>query len=257
MRLGADERSEERFDELLAAGQSAVDVMFGWLDAGLEFDRTVPAFVGSLFAIRSTRNLKAVQLLCAAGYAVEAQTLLRNMVEDAVTLGYISTKPDKLAKDWLSFENPRLASETDLLAILQEDVPDTVPAPVPERAKFSRWTRLSLFAMAERADRATPGIAEYLEYVYPVLSDRAHGNISSSTSYAKAHPDGTLEALYKPSARQVDITLCNAVTVALTTAERAKALGVDLDLTALEQTERDVYAACGMSEGPPPIGDEG
>ncbi|MDZ4654738.1 MAG: DUF5677 domain-containing protein [Coriobacteriia bacterium] len=243
--------SDVRFDGIIAAGESAVATMFGWLDDELEFDRTVPAFVGSLFTIRSARNLKAVHLLCTAGYAVEAQTLLRNMVEDAVTLGYISTKPEKLAKDWLSFENPRLASGTDLLAMLQQDPTEEIDTATPEPTRFARWTRLSLFAMAKRADAVVPGIAEYLDYVYPVLSDRAHGNTSSSTSYAKAHPGGTLEALYRPSASQVDITLCNAVTVALATVERAKALGVKLDFTPLEQAERDVYAACGLPVGPP------
>lgn len=243
-------------DEILAAGDAAVAVMFAWLDEGLEFARTVPGFVGSLFTIRSARSLKAVQLLCAAGYAVEAQTLLRNMVEDAVTLGYISTKPEKLALQWLSFENPRLASGPDLLAMLRQDGPESIAPPV-DRPRFERWTRLSLFAMAERADRVMPGIAEYLAYVYPVLSDRAHGNTSSSTSYAIAHPDGTLEALYEPSPRQVDITLCNAVTVALATVERSNALGVDLDLSPLEQAERDIYLASGLSVGPPPITGEG
>lgn len=242
-----------RFNELIAAGQSAVQVAFGWLDSGLEFERTTAGFVGSLFLIRGARNLNAIQLLCKAGYAVEAQTMLRTMVEDAVTLSYISTKPDKLAEDWLTFENPRLAQSLELLAKTRGQEP---AQDAPERPRFARWTKLSLFQMADKADRATPGIAEYLDFVYPVLSDRAHGNTSSSPSYAKTYADGTLEALYKPSPSQVDITLCNAVTVALTTAERAQALGVTLDLAALEQAEREVYTACGLAVGPPPINDE-
>lgn len=243
--------SVARFDDLIAAGQNAVDIVFGWLDDGLEFERSTPGFVGSLFLIRGARNLNAVQLLCKAGYAVEAQTMLRTMVEDVVTLSYISTKPDKLAKDWLTFENPRLAQSLELVAKAHgHDVEDT------DRPRFARWTRLSLFQMAEKADLAAPGIAEYLDFVYPVLSDRAHGNTSSSTSYARTHPDGTLEALYRPSPSQVDITLCNAITVVLTMAERAQMLGVTLDLTALEQTERDVYTVCGLPVSPPPMDHE-
>lgn len=242
--------SLDRFNDIVAAGRSATAVMFGWLDAGLEFERSTEGLVGSLFLIRAARNLNAVHMLCEAGYAVEAQTMLRTMVEDVVTISYISTKPEQLATDWLTFENPRLAQSLELLAKAHGLAPDTEPV---ERPRFARWTRLSLFAMAEKADTVTPGIAEYLDFVYPVLSDRAHGNTSSSTSYARAYPDGTLEALYKPSPTQVDVTLCNAVTVALTTAERAKALGVSLDLSPLEDVERTIYAACGLPVGPPPI----
>ncbi len=242
-----------RFNDLIAAGEAGVRIAFGWLDEGLEFERTTQAFVGSLFLIRGARNLNAVQILCKAGYAVEAQTMLRTMVEDVVTLSYISTKPEKLAEAWLTFENPRLAQSLELLAKANgHDIADTV-----ERPRFARWTRLSLFQMAEKADRVTPGIAEYLDFVYPVLSDRAHGNTSSSPSYARTYADGTIEALYKPSPAQADITLCNAITVVLTTAERARALGVSLDLSALEQAERAVYAACGLMEGPPPVSDRG
>jgi len=245
-----------RYNDLLAAGREAIGVMFGWLDVGLTFERTTPALVGSLFLIRGARNLNAVQLLCDAGYAVEAQTMLRTMVEDVVTLSYISTKPEKLAEDWLTFENPRLAQSLEMLDKVRREQLGEKTADTAERPRFARWTRLSLFGMAEKADKVTPGIAEYLDFVYPVLSDRAHGNTSSSTSYAKAYPDGTIEALYRPSPSQVGITLCNAVTVAVTTAERAAALGVDLDLSALEDAERAIYTACGLPVNPPPVDDQ-
>jgi len=246
--------SLDRVKHVLAAGRSATEVMFGWLDAGMKFEPSTEGLVGSLFLVRVARNMNAVQLLCDAGYAVEAQTMLRTMVEDVVTISYISTKPAKLAEDWLTFENPRLAQSLELLAKAQGLLPEEES---PERPRFARWTRLSLFAMAEKADKVTPGIAEYLDFVYPVLSDRAHGNTSSSTAYARALPNGVLEALYKPSPSQVDVTLCNAVTVALTTCERAQALGVTLDLAPLEAVERTIYKACGLPVGPPPIQDKG
>ncbi|MBN2823437.1 MAG: hypothetical protein JXR33_09650 [Coriobacteriia bacterium] len=241
-----------RFARLIAASKSAVQIAFAWLDEGLEFERTTQAFVGTLFLIRGARNFNAVQILCEAGYAVEAQTMLRTMVEDVVTLSYISTKPEKLAEAWLTFENPRLAQSLELLAKAHgQNIPEG-----NERPRFARWTRLSLFQMAEKADRVTPGIAEYLDFVYPVLSDRAHGNTSSSTSYARTYADGTIEALYKPSPAQADITLSNAITIVLTTAERAQALGVTIDLTPLEAAEREIYAACGLAAGLPPVAGE-
>ncbi|GAB4287076.1 MAG: hypothetical protein Kow0067_11570 [Coriobacteriia bacterium] len=243
-------RPGEQHEALFAAVRRALDVGFGWLDAGLEFEHGVPAFVGSLFVIRCLRNLNAVRLLCEAGYAVEAQTLLRGMVEDAVTLGYISTDAEKLAQRWLSFENRRLATGAEIAAALRQG--SEPEAPVAEtdtqrdKPRYERWTRLSLNQMAKRADRVMPGILEYLGYVYPILSDRAHGNTSASSSYARAHPDGTLEARYLPSGEQVAITLVNAMTIAVATLDRAADLGVDLDLAAFEEAERAVYETAGL-----------
>ncbi len=181
-------------------------------------------------------------VLCEEGWAAEAQTLLRAMVEDMVTLAYVSTDPDKLAGDWLAFENRRLPDREELFAAFTGAEP-------PERAdrpRYERWTRFSFNQMADRADRVVPGLTEYLGYVYPILSDRAHGNTSASGMYLRMHPDGSLEPLYLPSDTQVAITLCNAVTAAYTTAERAAALGVTLDPEPIEAAERRMYAACGL-----------
>ena len=46
--------------------------------------------------------------------------------------------------------------------------------------------------------------------------------------------------------------MCNAVTAALTTAERARALGVEVELEPIEDAERRIYEACGMPVGSVP-----
>lgn len=219
------------------------------LDDGLVLEDTPPAFLASIFLVRSARNLAAVIVLCEAGWAPEAQTLLRAMVEDVVTLAYISTDPDKLSAAWLGFENRRLPDREELYAAFT----GAEPPDRSDRPRYERWTKLSFNAMAERADAAVPGLTEYLGYVYPILSDRAHGNTSTSGMYLRMHPDGALEPLYLPSDSQIAITLCNAVTAAYTTAERAAALGVTIDLGTIESAERRIYEACGLpvAEGAP------
>lgn len=213
------------------------------LDAGLEVENSPGAFVSSLFLVRCVRNLAAVLVLCDAGWAPEAQTLLRAMVEDMVTLSYISTDPDTLAGKWLTFENRRLPDAEELAAAFAgREMPER-----ENRPKYERWTRLSFNAMAERADKMIPGLLDYLGYVYPILSDRAHGNTSASSMYMRVHPTGDLEPLYLPSGRQVAITLCNAVTAAYTTAERAQAMGVTIDVASIERAEQRIYEACGLS----------
>ena len=208
-------------------------------------DDSAPAFLGSLFLIRCARNLAAVLTLCEAGWAPEAQTLLRAMVEDMVTVSYISTDPEALAQKWLRFENRRLPAPEDLVAAFTGgEAPGHA-----DRPRYERWTRLSFNAMAERADSVVPGLTEYLGYVYPILSDRAHGNTSASGLYVHVRPDGTVEPLFRPSPSQVAITVCNAVTAALTTAERAGALGVGVELAPIEEAERRIYEACGMPAG--------
>lgn len=210
--------------------------------AGLTLDNSAPAFLGSLFLVRCSRNLAAVLTLCEAGWAPEAQTILRAMVEDMVTVSYISTDPDVLAAKWLSFENRRLPSFGELAAAFTgEEAPEREDKP-----RYERWTRLSFNAMAERADTVVPGLLEYLGYVYPILSDRAHGNTSASGMYVYVHPDGGVEPLFQPSPSQVAITACNAVTAALTTADRIQALGVEIETGPLETAERRAHEACGL-----------
>ena len=227
---------------MVAETRTALAALREPLEAGLELDNSAPAFLGSLFLIRCARNLAAVLTLCEAGWAPEAQTLLRAMVEDMVTLAYISTGPDDLSKQWLSFENQRLPDRADVMAAF-------AGTPLPERTgkpKYERWTKLSFNAMAQRAEQAVPGLGDYLQYVYPILSDRAHGNTSASGIYIRAHADGSVEPLFRPSGSQVGITLCNAITASYTTADRALALGVELDLERLESAERRAFGACGL-----------
>ncbi|MGB4442332.1 MAG: DUF5677 domain-containing protein [Coriobacteriia bacterium] len=233
---------------VIAEARTGLRTLQAPLQAGLVLDDSAHAFLGSLFLIRCARNLAAVLTLCEAGWAPEAQTLLRAMVEDMVTVSYISTDPVALAAKWLGFENRRLPGPEELIAAF-------TGAEAPEREdrpKYERWTRLSFNAMAERADTVVPGLTEYLGYVYPILSDRAHGNTSASGLYVHVRPDGTVEPLFHPSTNQVAITVCNAVTAALTTADRAKALGVEIELEPIEEAERRIYEACGMPPGTVP-----
>jgi len=104
-----------------------------------------------------------------------------------VTLAYISTKPEKLAAAWLAFENRRLPDREELYAAFVGAAP-----PERDRPRYERWTKLSFNAMADRADSVVPGLTEYLGYVYPILSDRAHGNTSASGMYLRVHPDLSL-----------------------------------------------------------------
>lgn len=230
---------------VLAEARAGLSTLQAPLEAGLTLDNSASAFLGSLFLIRCARNLAAVLTLCEAGWAPEAQTLLRAMVEDMVTVSYISTEPDTLADKWLSFENHRLPDADQLRAVFTgTEAPER-----EDRPKYERWTRLSFNAMAERADSVVPGLLEYLGYVYPILSDRAHGNTSASGMYIRVHADGSVEPLFRPSPSQVAITVCNSITAALTTAERVKTLGVDLELESLAEAERRTYEACGLPVG--------
>mgnify|MGYP001052827273 FL=1 len=227
---------------MLAEGHAALDALQEPMRAGLELDNSAAAFLGSLFLVRCSRNLAAVLVLCEAGWAPEAQTILRAMVEDMVTVSYISTDPQTLATKWLTFENRRLPSFGELAAAFTgEEAPEREDKP-----RYERWTRLSFNAMAERADTVVPGLLEYLGYVYPILSDRAHGNTSASGMYVRIHDDGGVEPLFQSSPSQVAITACNAITAALTTADRVQALGVELEIGPLEAAERRAHEACGL-----------
>jgi hypothetical protein len=64
--------------------------------------------------------------------------------------------------------------------------------------------------------------------------------------YVRIHTDGGVEPLFQPSPTQVAITACNAITAALTTADRVKALGVEFETGPLEAAERRAHQACGL-----------
>lgn len=227
---------------MLDEAHAALDALQEPLRAGLTLDNSAPAFLGSLFLIRCSRNLAAVLTLCEAGWAPEAQTILRAMVEDMVTVSYVSTDAEALAERWLTFENRRLPSFGELAAVFTGD-----EAPEREdKPRYERWTRLSFNEMAKRADTVVPGLLDYLGYVYPILSDRAHGNTSASGMYVHIHPDGAVEPLFQPSPSQVAITACNAITAAVTTADRVRALGVEIGTASLEAIERRAHEACGL-----------
>lgn len=231
---------------VLAEARDALSALRAPLEGGLQLDDSAHAFLGALFLVRTVRNLTAVLTLCEAGWAPEAQTLLRAMVEDMVTVAYISTQPEKLSRDWLSFENRRLPDQEQVMAAFAGE-----PMPArEEKPKYDRWTRLSFNAMAKRAEATVPGLMEYLGYVYPILSDRAHGNTSASGIYVRVHAGGAVEPLYHPSENQVAITVCNAVTASYTMAERIRSLGVQLDLAEFEAAERRAYHACGLTGEP-------
>lgn len=235
-------RTEQTNATVLAEGRRALRALQEPLNGGLELDNSAPAFIGSLFLVRSVRNLSAVLTLCEAGWGPEAQTLLRAMVEDMVTIAYISTDPEHLSIEWLSFENRRLPSREELLAVFE----GAAPPERKDRPKYERWTRLSFNGMAKRAEDVVPGVLDYLSYVYPVLSDRAHGNPSTTSLYMRAHSDGTMEPMFQPSGSQIAITVCNAITSVYTTVERVRALGVAIEIGEVEAAEHRAYQACGL-----------
>jgi hypothetical protein len=163
------------------------------------------------FATRSVRNYEAVLLLSEGGYGVEAQSIVRMMLEDLVTLRYIASGPASLATDWVEHEGrrryqyivSRLAEDpdfdlpqdmTDLEAQHARDLETARSARKMGRVTSSSlekdvarmgWTPLSLVLRARRADES--GKYEHTEHgyhqFYPYLCEHVHGSSASARDY--------------------------------------------------------------------------
>lgn len=193
-------------------------------DGGLGITPPVFDAIGVVvyYTTRTLRNFGAVLTLCEQGYGVEAQALVRSMLEDVVDVRYISTAPETLAVEWSVHESRSryyalkrlLSKETstelpedfaELEAVIAQDkvnARELAGAGANSRQVANlvlkgKWTRLSIgerARIAQKTYKNTLGV--YALYGY--LCDNTHGSAALSGDYV-ALRDGNLKAALEPN----------------------------------------------------------
>lgn len=152
------------------------------------------------YVARTIRNYAAILTLCERGYGVEAQAILRLMLEDTIDVRYISSDPDVLSEEWWRHEsrsryyyymkclgegrNPEPPSDlAELKEGIEADRREAVdlagegatPEQVNRLLLKGKWTRMNLHERAKVANRQWDGTLKAYKF-YGYLCEHSHGN---------------------------------------------------------------------------------
>jgi hypothetical protein len=228
--------------DLLDAADDVAHVMDRALETAVPLaaapDGGDAALIGSFHAVRALRCLRTVVTVCRSGYAVEAAPIVRSMLEDAVSLRFLSLRPRSRVAKWLSFDEQRSLEYWRLSERLGlgleksehirriEEGPRTTGSPV-------WWSNKTPSAMARELRDADPDLSQTFKALYPWLSDVAHANIKTTSSYYFAEADGEPVLRIGPSDHLLHLMTDLAVALSLRTCTIARDLGADIDLGAV------------------------
>lgn len=179
-------------------------------DGGLTVrDDTSGACLGVTYyyMARTIRNYAAVLTLCERGYGVEAQAIIRLMLEDTIDVRYISTDPEVLSEEWWRHENRSryyyymqcLGADrdteppSDLVELKKSIEADrreatelagegATPEQVNRLLLKGRWTRLNLHERARIANKQWDGTLKAYKF-YGFLCEHTHGNAALAQDY--------------------------------------------------------------------------
>lgn len=208
----------------------------------------VPVVV-SQFLARQSRCAEAISILARQGHAVEAQPILRAMIETAIDLRYIATNPQTLATKWARFENKwrykisRSADDEDRpgdFGHLERQLDLEVAAlnRHSPKKKGKLWKRTDLlddwdYSTVARRDKASTAVWEdgqTLYSTYRIFSDFQHGSIVGAQDMIVVTTDGRVLAVpfAQPERKQTSVLLMTLHMLWLS-AMAAKRCGAPLD----------------------------
>ncbi|MBE0416154.1 MAG: hypothetical protein IBX63_00115 [Coriobacteriia bacterium] len=197
--------------------------------------------IGTFHAVRALRCLHAVVVSCRSGYAVEAAPIVRSMLEDALSLRYLSLRPHSRVRKWLHFDEQRSLEywklserlglglqKTDHIRRI-EDESRTSGSPV-------WWSNRTPSAMARGLKDADPDLSQIFKALYPWLSDVAHANIKTTSSYYFAEGDEEPALRVGPSDHLLHLMVDLAVALAVRTCTIARDLSAKIELEPVLET---------------------
>jgi len=213
-------------EDYYKAAHAVLDTMnalFG--NGGMEVrDDTSGAQLGVTYyyVARAIRNYAAVLVLCERGYGVEAQTIVRLMLEDTIDVRYITTNPEVLSDEWWRHENraryyyylkalgrdKNTEPPSDLAELkksIEHDKRDAAelagegatPEQVSKLLLKGKWTRTNLHERAKLADKQWSGTLKEYRNLYGYLCEHTHGNASLAQDYL-GQEDGEIRVFVDP-----------------------------------------------------------
>lgn len=252
---------DKPFEELIGLIRDAANVVRQGEDSQVvELKNNYEGWIAAIYTTRCTRNLRAVAMLCEAGYASEAVHIVRAMLEDAVTMAYIEQDNETRAAAYAEFQENRAyfyvkeALRADLADEQSERVRElTERFADAEDLETVWWSGLKPSGMAGKLKGKNRPLKRDFFAMYPVLSDDAHGNAMSSRNYLIEGPKGTpLAFIDAPTQYRVDEMACLAIYSAWRLVQAAQACGLgvhDEGVAALLEKASSVYRALNNSAG--------
>ena len=266
-----------RPEDYYAAGDDVVSAMNALFDGdGLRLrHESVPELLGvaSYYTVRTLRNYAAVLQLCKQDFGVEAQAIVRLMLEGVIDLRYISTDPDVLAVQWVEHEQrrryyyfkaaQRLGDDltppndwAEVEALIARDWEDAreLAGRGATRAKVKRhlltksWTRKNLYQRAEAAEAKWKGTKDGY-HLYEYLCEHTHGSASGAGDYMVA-VNGTVHLAVGQTGYKGIMPLALATCYAHWAFQALHDLCVseDLDVITVARERVDMEAALGDME---------
>lgn len=196
--------------DYVRAASAAIENLVAASDRGLTFSQgrlDAKAVLASFFFARTTRSLSASILLCGADHGIEAQALLRLLIEDMIEVRYIASDAEELAVRWLEHEDrtryytwtERLGGDPDMVracdrermtALIARDRAQAEKAAgigasqdrIASRQLKRRWTHKTMLRRAQAAEKVYPDTMEH-HALYKLLCDSVHASAGLMSDY--------------------------------------------------------------------------
>ncbi len=238
----------------------AAEVVGETIEAAIESAATaVPLdeeieLIATFHAVRALRCLRAVIVSCRAGYAVESSAIARSLLEDAVSLRYLSLKPVSHVRQWLRFDETRSLeywrlSERLGLGLQKSDRIRELESRRRSVGNPVWWSNKTPSAMAREIKVVDPDLHQTFKALYPWLSDVTHANIKTTNNYYFMR-DGREPALrVGPSDHLLHLMLDLTVGVCVKTCLIAHELGMRVEVGPVLDAKAGFDALSGRPDG--------
>ncbi|MDF1542271.1 MAG: DUF5677 domain-containing protein [Anaerosomatales bacterium] len=191
--------------------------------------------IGAFHAVRALRCLRTVVVTCRSGYAVESAPLVRSMLEDSVSLRYLSLRPHSRVRAWLHFDEQRSLeywklSERLGLGLQKSDHIRRIEDGRNPSGSPVWWSNKTPSAMARELKGADPDLSQTFKALYPWLSDVAHANIKTTSSYYFADGDEEPALRVGPSNHLMQLMVSLSVALSVRICVTAHDLGAEIEI---------------------------
>src|SRR5690606_301 len=183
--LEANKLMLEQFEKFLLAGQIPDNLL---------------SHLTLYFLTKFHKSALSFRLLVITCFDEDASVILRTLVEIAITLGYISNKPDERADRFIEYE---YINQYRLLQVIDKHFFDTVIDSERRNQIYNDYennkhhyrnkTQWSDKSIAKMADEI--GMSFWYDAVYEFDSSYVHSNISATRGFIKDGVDGLLLAV--------------------------------------------------------------
>ena len=235
--------AHHRPEDYYKAAREGLAVLNALFDGGgLEVKPPAAACIGVItyYTARTIRGYAAVLTLCEQGFGVEAQAVVRGMLEDVVDTRYISTDPTVLAEEWVRHESRaryyaiKRLRDADKKPDLPDDYAELQEVVKQDKVRArelagegansrqvgnfrlkKKWTLVSLSDRAKAAQKKWDDTLDTFEF-YDYLCNHTHGSAALAGDYVAKQGGYMVAALEQGGYKSVTPLMLAAYYASLT-----------------------------------------